>query len=100
MITIKKYISVPLSIDLRGTVMARINPKHAIIRKNRLTKNFLLEKDSFLPISLHPHLNWKLVIACGQPTINDENCSRCKTGFIGCEEEGGICDINRLPNPS
>ena len=50
-------------------------------------------------VSFHQRSDRKLVIACCQPTINDEDRSRRKTGFIGCEEKRGIRDVNRLPNP-
>ena len=74
----KKYIIVFSSMDLRGKMAIKTNPKHAIISAERLVKNFLKEKGSFLSIlcytsgqfvgvcvlPLNLHLNGKLVIAC------------------------------------
>ncbi len=110
----KKYSTVPFSFDSRDTVKTRINPKHATISKNRLKKNLLPEKGSFLSILRYIFrwfvfvralgacvllLNWKLVITCGQTTVNDEDCACCETGFIGGEEQRGVCDVNRLSDP-
>ena len=92
----------------------KTNPKQAIISKERLMKNFLMEKGSFLSIlcytsgqfvgvcvvPLNPDLNRKLVIARRQSAINHKDRTRRETGFIGGKEQRSVRNVNRLSDPS
>ena len=110
----KKDVIVFSPMDSRGQMVRKTNPKHAIISKARLVKNFLMEKGSFLFIlcytsgqfvgvcvlPLNPRLNRKLVIARRQATINHKDRTCRKTRFIGGEEECSVRNVNRLSDPS